>query len=120
MFRWRNAGPALAVISLACLAGAGCQSSAGSHAEAVSASAAARSAEAQITSSPQFKAAEAHAGQCVKHGGSVLTVWHCIAPKGHSRQRNACIRAAVVDNLSSKARRSQIPVLAAACSEKFA
>jgi hypothetical protein len=119
----RKAARVAAAVAFAGLAAAGCQSSHGSaahHQDAVSASAAARSDEAQITESPQFKVAEARAQQCLTSGGSLVTVWHCIAPPGHGRARDACVRSVLVDNLSSKARRAQIPVLAAACAEKNA
>lgn len=111
---------AAAAAGLGLLATVACGPSGAHHADAVSASAAARSAEAQITSSPQFRKSEAAAKQCVSTGGSLLAVWHCIAPPGHSKARNACIRKMLVANLGSKAGRAAIPALAASCAESNA
>ena len=48
----------------------------------------------------------------------MLAVYHCVAPPGHGRARDRCLRAVLARNLTTKAGRAQIPLLAAACAEQ--
>jgi hypothetical protein len=117
---FQKAGAALSAVALAAGLSA-CGTGSASHPKATAAAsslaAGGKSAAAQITRTPDFKIAEARAQACVIRGGGVLVMYKCIVPPGHSAARHKCVRAVLARNITTKAGRSQIALLIAACEE---